>query len=123
MVVVGLSFKINAPALASAARLLRSRRQCSPSGRLTPENTSGVFVPLSGRGGGIFNAAVSPRPAAQIRSHAGCALAGDPLALCANEGLQTDWRIFARGYGCLHTKPHPQPPQAVRKTVAHPGTD
>ena len=41
-------------ACACRLRRLRSRRQCSPSGRSTPENTSGVFVPPY-RLGAAFN--------------------------------------------------------------------
>ena len=49
--------KINAPAVASASACDLAAYS-SPSGRSTPENTSGVFVPLYSRRG--INAALSP---------------------------------------------------------------
>ena len=39
------TFKLTAPAFVARCGQLHSRLKCSPSGRSTPENTSGVFVP------------------------------------------------------------------------------
>ena len=65
-------FTFRAPALAGAMPRTRSRRQCSPSGRSTPESF------------GRFCAALNT--AAQSRSHAGCALGGYRLASSSNKG-------------------------------------
>ena len=76
------TFKLTCACVRCPGGQLHSRRQCSPSGRSTPENTSGVFVPPYSLGAAFSDAAILPRLAARSRSHAGCALAGDPLAIC-----------------------------------------